>query len=87
MIDDRIIRAGALAAWRARFKTEPTDPLDRCGGALDPDAWCVQLALAIVEAKPLPVIAKDVPTLPEHPAVVAAAEAMGVTYYPAAAHA
>lgn len=53
------LRPGALAAWRARFGTEPKEPLETRGGALDPGAWCMQLAAAVADGRPLPGYSKD----------------------------
>jgi hypothetical protein len=52
----------AFAIWRVQFGAAPTVPLRVKGGALDPDAWCMEAsAAALAQAEEIPGLIKDVP--------------------------
>lgn len=56
---------GALAVWRAWAGREPTEPLRTNGGALDPDAWCMEASAAVLaRAEEPPRIVKNSPAPP-----------------------
>lgn len=54
------VEALAFSAWRVSLGTEPpTERIDTNGGPLDPEAWCMKAARAILDGTPMPPLAKN----------------------------